>query len=255
MCVVIIVQNRHCWTITLWVILLLVHYMKLAGVQNEVWNPPHGERFESLVIGLWLSNFTFSQFRRTLYIVYNIVATEIQRKNAANIRFQVPQCIVYISAFAVSPTSSEIRVRTTFNFKAHVRMNPFKGPNGYYMYRQLKHVKKIHSAYRAYVCISCDYFKTPSFLWPTRCTFTAFYELNLYVQCRFMSVSSGLARPGRKQANVSARMAWISFGALPCRKKYLMAARVSMLLKSRASLTCFRAGFLSGRAKDLSAPR
>lgn len=142
MCVVIIVQNRHCWTITLWVILLLVHYMKLAGVQNEVWNPPHGERFESLVIGLWLSNFTFSQFRRTLYIVYNIVATEIQRKNAANIRFQVPQCIVYISAFAVSPTSSEIRVRTTFNFKAHVRMNPFKGPNGYYMYRQLKHVKK-----------------------------------------------------------------------------------------------------------------
>ena len=28
-----------------------------------------------------------------------------------------------------------------------------------------------------------------------------------------------LARPGRKQANVSVRMAWISFGALPCRKK------------------------------------
>ena len=31
-----------------------------------------------------------------------------------------------------------------------------------------------------------------------------------------------------------------------------MAARVSMLLKSRASLTCFRVCFLSGRAKDLS---
>jgi len=28
-----------------------------------------------------------------------------------------------------------------------------------------------------------------------------------------------LARPGRKQANVSVRIAWISFGALPCRKK------------------------------------
>ena len=27
------------------------------------------------------------------------------------------------------------------------------------------------------------------------------------------------ARPGRKQANVSVRMAWISFGPLPCRKK------------------------------------
>jgi len=28
-----------------------------------------------------------------------------------------------------------------------------------------------------------------------------------------------LARPGRKQANVSVRMTWISFGALPCKKK------------------------------------
>ena len=30
-----------------------------------------------------------------------------------------------------------------------------------------------------------------------------------------------LARPGRKQANVSVRMAWISFGALPCKEKKL----------------------------------
>jgi len=30
-----------------------------------------------------------------------------------------------------------------------------------------------------------------------------------------------LARPGKKQDNVSVRMAWISFGALPCRKKNL----------------------------------
>ena len=65
-----------------------------------------------------------------------------------------------------------------------------------------------------------------------------------------------LARPGRKQANVSVRMTSISFGALPCRgKKNLMTARVSMLLKSRASLTCFRACFRPGRANDLSAPR
>ena len=61
-------------------------------------------------------------------------------------------------------------------------------------------------------------------------------------------------RPGRKQANVSVRMTWISFGAMPCRKK-LMTARVSMLLKSRASVICFRACFLAGRAKDLSVPR
>ena len=34
-----------------------------------------------------------------------------------------------------------------------------------------------------------------------------------------------------------------------------MTASVLMLLKQRASLTCFRACFLPGRAKDLSAPR
>ena len=39
------------------------------------------------------------------------------------------------------------------------------------------------------------------------------------------------------------------------RKKNLMTARVSMLLKSPASLAFFRACFLPGRAKDLSAPR
>jgi len=71
-----------------------------------------------------------------------------------------------------------------------------------------------------------------------------------------MGADKSLVRPGRKQVNVSVRIAWISFGALPCRKKKnLMTARVSMLLKSRVSLTCFRACFLPGRAKDLSAPR
>ena len=70
-----------------------------------------------------------------------------------------------------------------------------------------------------------------------------------------MGVDKSLARPGRKQANASVRMARISFGALPCRKKKLMRAHVSMLLKSRASLTCLRACFLPGWSKDLSAPR
>ena len=41
---------------------------------------------------------------------------------------------------------------------------------------------------------------------------------------------------GAYSPNVSVRMARISFGALPCRKKRLMTARFSMLLKSRASL-------------------
>ena len=50
---------------------------------------------------------------------------------------------------------------------------------------------------------------------------------------------------------------WRQFPSAPCLagKKNLMTARVSMLLNSRASLTCFQACFLPGRAKDLSAPR
>ena len=35
----------------------------------------------------------------------------------------------------------------------------------------------------------------------------------------YRGADKSLARPGRKQANVSVRMAWISFGALPCREK------------------------------------
>jgi hypothetical protein len=49
------------------------------------------------------------------------------------------------------------------------------------------------------------------------------------------------------------------FPSVPCLagegggEKNLVTARVSMLLKSRASLTCFRASFLPGQAKDLLA--
>ena len=50
---------------------------------------------------------------------------------------------------------------------------------------------------------------------------------------------------------------WSEFPSAPCLagKKYLMTSRISMLLKPRASLTCFRACFLPGQVKDLSAPR
>ena len=71
----------------------------------------------------------------------------------------------------------------------------------------------------------------------------------------YRGADKSLARPGKKQANISVRMAGIFFGALPCRKRNSMTARVSMLLKSHASLTCFRTYFLPGRAKDVSAPR
>ena len=51
---------------------------------------------------------------------------------------------------------------------------------------------------------------------------------------------------------------WREFPSARClagKKKNSMTARVSMLLKSRASLTFFRVCFLHGRAKDLSTPR
>ena len=50
-------------------------------------------------------------------------------------------------------------------------------------------------------------------------------------------------------------MAFISAPCLTVEKKNLMTPHVSMLLKPRVSLTCFRACFFPGRAKDLSAPR
>ena len=67
---------------------------------------------------------------------------------------------------------------------------------------------------------------------------------------RTRGADKSLARPGRKQANISVRMVSISFGALPCRKNNLMSVRFSRVLKSRASLKCFRACFLPGQAKD-----
>jgi hypothetical protein len=45
-----------------------------------------------------------------------------------------------------------------------------------------------------------------------------------------------VAYDGECYTNVSFRMAWISFGALPCRKK---TACVSMLLNCARRLTCF----------------
>jgi len=85
--------------------------------------------------------------------------------------------------------------------------------------------------------------------WTSCLNFTRLCSIELQF---YRGADTSLARPGRKQANVSVRMAWISFDALPWKKN--LTARVSMLLKSRASLTCFRACFLPGRAKDLSAP-
>ena len=67
-----------------------------------------------------------------------------------------------------------------------------------------------------------------------------------------------LDRPGRKQANVSVRMASISFGALSCRgegeKKLDDSSRLDVveIARGRDMLLIF---FLPGWVKNLSAPR
>jgi len=65
----------------------------------------------------------------------------------------------------------------------------------------------------------------------------------------YRGADKSLARPGRKHANVNVRR--LVFSSAPCLVKKNLTARVSMLLKLRASLL---ACFLPGRAKDLSAP-
>jgi len=50
----------------------------------------------------------------------------------------------------------------------------------------------------------------------------------------YKGADKSLARPGRKQANVSVRMAWISFGALPCKKKKTLWHFTSRCCWSRA---------------------
>ena len=72
---------------------------------------------------------------------------------------------------------------------------------------------------------------------------------------KYRGADKSLARPGREQTIVSVRIAWISFGALPCRENNFMTPRVSMLLKSHASPEFFSACFLPSRTKDLSAPQ
>ena len=73
--------------------------------------------------------------------------------------------------------------------------------------------------------------------------------VGLYYKC----ADKSLAQPGRKKADVSCQngVNFLRRLGLQGGKKNLMTARVSMLLKSHPSLTCFRACFLPGRAKDL----
>ena len=67
-------------------------------------------------------------------------------------------------------------------------------------------------------------------------------KLFSYIYSLYRGAYKSLARTARKQAYVSVRMAWISLWPCLAGGGNLMTARVSMLLKSRASLTCFLVG-------------
>jgi len=77
---------------------------------------------------------------------------------------------------------------------------------------------------------------------------------------KYVCTSTGVLispKPDQEGTKLIFLSEWREFPSASCRagKKNLMTAHVSMLLKSLASLTRFRACFIPGRAKDLSAPR
>ena len=79
---------------------------------------------------------------------------------------------------------------------------------------------------------------------------------SLHPQVLYRGTDKSLARPGRKQTNVSVRMAWISFGALPCKKKkktWQLASRCCWN-RARSWDASELVSFLVG-VKDLSAPQ
>ena len=101
------------------------------------------------------------------------------------------------------------------------------------------------------------------FLVPRTSVFTARYELSIQISFRLTLVFKGLNTgvlispyPDQEGNKLMFLSEWREFPSAPCLAgvKNLMTARVSMLLKSRASLTFFRACFLPGLAKDFSAP-
>ena len=51
------------------------------------------------------------------------------------------------------------------------------------------------------------------------CVVYSFHDGHFHCRWDVCYTDKSLARPGRKQANVSVRIAWISFCALPCKKK------------------------------------
>ena len=85
--------------------------------------------------------------------------------------------------------------------------------------------------------------------------FCTFFDLQSNATLMYRGADKSLARPGRKQANVTARIAGISFGTLPCRGGTWwqpMSRCWNRAPPWHAFWACFPP---PGRAKDLSALR
>ena len=85
-------------------------------------------------------------------------------------------------------------------------------------------IGKEHGSYRYVACSTVYVKKIHVVLFPTFTQKTVLFgnysaSEDGDVPRNYRGADKFLARPGRKQANVSVRIAWISSGALPCRKK------------------------------------
>jgi len=99
----------------------------------------------------------------------------------------------------------------------------------------------------------CVYFYQLDTRYMLRVTLVLFCLVTMITDCTGVLISPWPDLEGNKLMFLSE---WREFPSAPyLAEKNMMTSRVSMLLKSRASLTCFRACFLPGRDKDLSAPQ
>ena len=68
----------------------------------------------------------------------------------------------------------------------------------------------------------------------------------------YRGADKSLTQPGRKHANISVRMAWISFGALPCKKKKELDDSSRLHVVEIARVPDMLPSLFPDRAKDLS---
>ena len=120
-----------------------------------------------------------------------------------------------------------------------------------YILCRLKHTRLTYLTHKGLSVISVYAYEMR---WAERKQTRNLQRLDEYTWIHYRGADKSLAWPERKQDCF--RQNGVNFlRRLALQKKKNLTARVSVLLKSRASLTCFRACFLPGQAKDFSTPR